>query len=44
MPDPDLEKLVDTVEDPGAALAACFEGEVIPLLLTCEEAQVIVPM
>jgi hypothetical protein len=30
MPDPDLEKLVDAVEDPGAALVACFEGEVIP--------------
>jgi hypothetical protein len=44
MLDPDLEKLVDAVEDPGATLAACFEGEVIPLLLTCEEARVIVPM
>jgi hypothetical protein len=44
MPDPDLEKLVDAAEDPGAALAARFEGEVIPLLLTCEEARVIMPI
>jgi hypothetical protein len=44
MPDPDLEKLVDATEDPGAALAARFEGEVVPLLLTCEENRVIMPM
>jgi hypothetical protein len=37
-PDPDLEKLVDAAEAPRAALAARFEGEVVPLLLTCEEA------
>jgi hypothetical protein len=30
MPDPNLEKLVDTAEAPGAALPARFEGEVIP--------------
>jgi hypothetical protein len=44
MPDPDLEKLVDAAEAPGAALAARFEGEVAPLLSTCEEAWVIAPM
>jgi hypothetical protein len=30
MPDPDLEKLIDMAEAPGAALVARFEGEVIP--------------
>jgi hypothetical protein len=30
MPDPDLEKLVDAAKTPSAALAACFEDEVIP--------------
>jgi hypothetical protein len=30
MPDPDLEKLVDTVEASGTALAARFEDEVVP--------------
>jgi hypothetical protein len=30
MPDPDLEKLVDAAEAPGAALAARFEDEVVP--------------
>jgi hypothetical protein len=30
MPDPDLEKLLDAAEAPGAALAAFFEGEVVP--------------
>jgi hypothetical protein len=30
MPDADLEKLVDVTEAPGAALVACFEGEVVP--------------
>jgi hypothetical protein len=44
MPDPDLEKLVDVAEAPGAALAAFFEGEVIPLLSACEEAWAIAPM
>jgi hypothetical protein len=44
MPDPDLEKLVDAAEAPSAALAAFFEGEVVPLLSTCEEAWAIVPM
>jgi hypothetical protein len=29
IPDPDLEKLVDAAEAPGAALAAHFEDEVI---------------
>jgi hypothetical protein len=38
MADPDLEQLADAAEAPGAALAACFEGEVIPLLSTYEEA------
>jgi hypothetical protein len=38
MPDPDLEKLIDRAEAPGAILAACFEDKVVPLLLTCEEA------
>jgi hypothetical protein len=38
MPDSDLKKLVDIAEAPGAALVARFEDEVIPLLLTCEEA------
>jgi hypothetical protein len=38
MPDRDLEKLVDAAEAPSAALAARFEGEVVPLLSTCEEA------
>jgi hypothetical protein len=33
MPDPDLEKLVDAAEAPGATLAARFEVEVIPLPL-----------
>jgi hypothetical protein len=33
MPDPDLEKLVDVAEAPGAALAARFEDEVILLPL-----------
>jgi hypothetical protein len=37
MPDPEQEKLVDTVEVPGTGLAARFEDEVISLLLTCEE-------
>jgi hypothetical protein len=32
MPDPDLEKLIDVAEAPSAALAARFEGEVIPPL------------
>jgi hypothetical protein len=30
MPDPDLEQLVDAAEAPDAALAARFEGEVVP--------------
>jgi hypothetical protein len=30
MPDPDLEKLVDAVEAPSAALAAFFEDEAVP--------------
>jgi hypothetical protein len=30
MPDLDLETLVDAAEPPGAALAARFEGEVVP--------------
>jgi hypothetical protein len=29
MPDPDLEKLVDTTEAPGAILVARFEDEVV---------------
>jgi hypothetical protein len=29
MLDPDLEKLVDAAEAPGAALVARFEGEVV---------------
>jgi hypothetical protein len=33
MPDPDMEKLVDAAEAPGAVLAARFEDEVIPLTL-----------
>jgi hypothetical protein len=44
MPDSDLEKLVDTAEAPGVVLAARFEDEVVPLLLTCEEAWAIVPV
>jgi hypothetical protein len=32
MPNPDLEKLVDAAEAPGAALSARFEGEVVPPL------------
>jgi hypothetical protein len=38
MPDSDLEKLVDAAKAPSAALAARFEDEVVPLLLTYEEA------
>jgi hypothetical protein len=38
MTDPNLEKLVDEVEAPGTALAARFEDEVVPLLMTYEEA------
>jgi hypothetical protein len=30
MPDPDLKMLVDAAEAPSAALAARFEGEVVP--------------
>jgi hypothetical protein len=30
MPDPELEKLVDAAEAPGAVLAAHFEDEVVP--------------
>jgi hypothetical protein len=30
MPDPDLEKLIDVAEAPGAILAAHFEDKVIP--------------
>jgi hypothetical protein len=30
MPNPDLEKLVDAVEAPSAALAVCFDDEVVP--------------
>jgi hypothetical protein len=44
MPDLDLEKLVDAAEALGAVLATRFEGEVVPLLLTCEEAWAIAPM
>jgi hypothetical protein len=38
MLDADLEKLVDATEAPGAVLAVHFEDEVVPLLLTYEEA------
>jgi hypothetical protein len=44
MPDPDLEKLVDAAEAPGAALAVHFEDKVVPLLLTYEEAWAVAPM
>jgi hypothetical protein len=30
MPDPELEKLVDAAEAPGAVLAARFEDKVVP--------------
>jgi sirohydrochlorin ferrochelatase len=30
MPEPDLEKLVDAAEAPGAVLVARFEDEVVP--------------
>jgi hypothetical protein len=44
MPDPNLEKLVDVAEAPGAALAARFEAEVVPPPLDLCRSLVITPM